>query len=126
MNVVLDTNALMMPAQFGVDLFGCLTELLGSYNALVPPEVVAELRGLSIGKGENQAAARFGLIVADRCELLPEWGEDIPVDDKVVKNAREFNAVVVTNDKKLRKKLLDERIPVVILRSRCKLDLIGK
>ena len=125
-NVVLDTNALMMPAQFGVDLFGGLTELLGAYNALVLPEVVAELRGLSFGNGKNQAAARFGLTVADRCELLPEWDEDIPVDDKVVKNAREFNAVVVTNDRALRKKLLDERIPVVVLRSRCRLELIGK
>ncbi len=125
-NVVLDTNALMMPAQFGVDLFGGLTELLGAYNALVPPEVVAELRGLSIGNGKNQAAARFGLTVADRCTLLPERDEDIPVDDKVVNNAREFNAVVVTNDRALRKKLLDERIPVVVLRSRCRLELIGK
>ena len=125
-NVVLDTNALMMPAQFGVDLFGGLTELLGAYNALVLPEVVAELRGLSFGNGKNQAAARFGLTVADRCELLPEWDEDIPVVDKVVKNAREFNAVVVTNDRALRKKLLDERIPVVVLRSRCRLELIGK
>ena len=115
-----------MPAQFGVDLFGGLTELLGAYNALVPPEVVAELRGLSIGNGKNQAAARFGLAVADRCTLLPERDEDIPVDDKIVNNAREFNAVVVTNDRALRKKLLDERIPVVVLRSRCRLELIGK
>ena len=44
-NVVLDTNALMMPAQFGVDLFEGLRELLGGYDALWPAEVVYELRG---------------------------------------------------------------------------------
>jgi len=123
--VVLDTNALMMPAQFGVDLFSGLTELLGAYAPLVPAEVVYELRGLSNGCGKNQAAARFGLTVAARCEVLPEWNEEIPVDDKVVKNAQEFNALVVTNDKALRKKLLEKKIPVIILRSRSRLEIIG-
>ncbi|MDO5845937.1 MAG: nucleotide-binding protein [Methanocorpusculum sp.] len=125
-NVVLDTNALMMPAQFGVDLFTGLTELLGAYTALVPAEVVYELRGLASGTGRNAAAARFGLTAAERCQLLPEWKEDISVDDKVAGNAREFNAVVVTNDRELRKKLTDQRIPVVVLRSRCRLELIGR
>lgn len=125
-NVVLDTNALMMPAQFGVDLFSGLTELLGAYTALVPAEVVCELRGLASGTGKNAAAARFGLTAAERCQLLPEWDENISVDDKVARNAREFNAVVVTNDRELRKKLSDQRTPVVVLRSRCRLELIGK
>lgn len=125
-NVVFDTNALMMPAQFGVDLFGGLTELLGAYDAWVLPEVIAELRGLTNGCGKNAAAARFGLTAAARCNLLDPWEEDIPVDDKVVANAREINAVVVTNDRELKKKLMALQIPVVVLRSRCKLELIGK
>ena len=125
-NVVLDTNALMMPLEFGIDLFGELTGLLGAYDALVPAEVITELRGLAIGAGRNPAAARFGLAVAARCTLIPELDEDLPVDDKVVRRAEEFNAVVVTNDKALRKKLLDKRIPVVVLRSRSRLELIGK
>jgi len=124
-NVVLDTNALMMPAQFGVDLFSGLTELLGAYVPLVPAEVIYELRGLSNGSGKNQAAARFGLTIAERCEVLPEWNEEIPVDDKVIKNAQEFNALVVTNDRALRKKLLEKKIPVIILRSRSRLEIIG-
>ncbi|HJJ30323.1 MAG TPA: nucleotide-binding protein, partial [Methanocorpusculum sp.] len=50
--VILDTNALMMPAQFNVDLFEGLRELLGAYDALVPIEVVHELRGLYMGRGK--------------------------------------------------------------------------
>ncbi len=115
-----------MPAQFGVDLFGGLTELLGGYDAWVLPEVISELRGLTNGFGKNAAAARFGLTAAARCQLLPPWEEDIPVDDKVVANARELNAVVVTNDRALKQKLFDLQIPVVVLRSRCRLELIGK
>ena len=48
-----------MPLEFGTDLFGGLTELLGAYDALVPAEVVGELRGLTNGSGRNPAAARF-------------------------------------------------------------------
>ena len=124
--VILDTNALMMPLEFGTDLFGGLTELLGAYDAYVLDEVVGELRGLAFGGGGNPAAARFGLTVSARCRVIPPLDEEIPVDDKIVRRAEEFNAVVVTNDKALRKKLLDKRIPVVVLRSRSRLELIGK
>lgn len=124
--VVLDTNALMMPAQFGVDLFEGLRELLGGYDVLVPAEVVYELRGLAQGRGNNAAAARFGLTVAAHCTVLPPHEDDVPVDDKVIRSAEMFNAVVVTNDKKLKDRLLSLRIPVVVLRSRSRLELIGK
>ncbi len=124
--VILDTNALMMPAQFGVDLFEGLRELLGGCDVFVPAEVVYELRGLSQGRGKNAAAARFGLTVAGRCTVLPPSEDDIPVDDKVIRSAEMFNAVVVTNDRKLRDRLLSLRIPVVVLRSRSRLELIGK
>jgi len=116
----------MMPLQFNIDLFEGLLELLGAYDALVPAEVVYELRGLSAGCGKDAAAARFGLTVASRCTVLPELTGDIPVDDKVIISAEMFNGVVVTNDRELRKRLIQRRIPVVVLRSRCKLELIGK
>lgn len=126
MNVILDTNALMMPAQFHVDLFDSLTELLGSYTALVPSEVVYELRGLSEGNSKKSAAAKFGLKVAERCRVIPEIHEDVSVDDKVIIAAREFNAVVVTNDRELRNRLIGFNIPVACLRQKSKLELIGK
>lgn len=124
--VILDTNALMIPAQFGVDLFEGLRELLGGYEALVPAEVVYELRGLSQGRGNNAAAARFGLTITARCTVLPPNEDEVPVDDKVIRTAEMFNAVVMTNDKKLKDRLLSLRIPVVVLRSRRRLELIGK
>ena len=85
-----------------------------------------ELRGLAQGRGNNAAAARFGLTVAARCTVLPPLDEEVPVDDKVIRTAEMFNAVVVTNDKKLKDRLLSLRIPVVVLRSRSRLELMGK
>jgi rRNA-processing protein FCF1 len=116
----------MMPAQFGVDLFGGLCELFGGYDALVPAEVVSELRCLAQGRGSNAAAARFGLVISALCTILPPYEDGAPVDDKIIRSAEMFNAVVVTNDKKLKNRLLSLYIPVVVLRSRSRLELIEK
>ena len=124
--VVVESNALMMPAQWGGDRFEGRRELRGGDDALVPAEVVYELRGLAQGRGNNAAAARFGLTVAARCTVLPPLEVEVPVDDKVIRTAEMFNAVVVTNDKKLKDRLLSLRIPVVVLRSRSRLELMGK
>ena len=115
-----------MPVQFSVDLEAGLLELLGAFTALIPAEVVYELRGLSLGNSKKSAAARFGLEFAKRFTVLPERDEDISVDDKVVLIAREFNAVVVTNDRGLKDKLIALKVPVVVLRSKSRLELIGR
>ncbi|HOV52552.1 MAG TPA: DNA-binding protein, partial [Methanothrix sp.] len=46
MKVILDTNALMVPEQFGVDIFSEL-ERLGYVQWLVPSSVIGELRSLA-------------------------------------------------------------------------------
>jgi rRNA-processing protein FCF1 len=116
----------MMPAQFSMDLFEGLREVFGGYNALIPAEVVYELHGLAQGHGNGAAAARFGLMIAKQCTILPPYEDEILVDDKVIRSAEMFNAAVVTNDKKLKDRLLSLHIPVVVLRSRSKLELIRK
>lgn len=44
--VILDTNALMVPEQFGVDIFGELLRL-GYAHWIVPASVLGELRSLA-------------------------------------------------------------------------------
>jgi Uncharacterized proteins of PilT N-term./Vapc superfamily len=46
LKVLLDTNALMMPEQFGVDIFSEL-ERLGYFDYIVPTAVVRELRAIA-------------------------------------------------------------------------------
>ena len=50
MKILLDANALMMPAQFQIDLFDELRTLLGAFEPLVLSGVVRELTG-SQGQG---------------------------------------------------------------------------
>lgn len=121
MDVVLDTNALMMPVEVGVRTFEELDRLLGDYEAVVPRAVVDELEKLAAGNGEEATAASVGADLAAReCETV-EHDADY-ADDAVVETAggRDY---AVTNDGPLRRRLLDANVPVISLRGRNKLEI---
>jgi hypothetical protein len=107
--VVFDTNALMMPVELDVRVFDELERLTGRPTAaldlLVPRAVVAELDRLAEGSDAAARAARVGRDLVDRCRVVET--EEAYADDAVLALAREHEALVVTNDKPLRDRLLD-------------------
>jgi rRNA-processing protein FCF1 len=82
--VLLDTNALMMPSQFRIDLFEELRDLLGSYESIVLVEVVEELKRLSSGHGKDAAAARLGLEMSRKCTIVESGSGEGTVDERIV------------------------------------------
>ncbi len=122
--VLLDTNALLIPAQFGIDLYTELLDLLGDFESITLEEVVGELTGLTRGSGRDAAAARVGLALARRSTIVPSGSSAESVDERILEYARREGCVVVTNDRELRKTLLREGIDVVSMRRRKTLDLV--
>jgi len=122
--VLLDTNALLMPAQFRVDLYDELLALFGDFEPITLEEVVGELSGLSRGRGRDAAAARVGLAMARRSTVVPSGSTAERVDDRVIEYARREGCTVVTNDRQLRKALLGEGIDVVSMRRERTLELM--
>jgi len=113
--VILDTNGLMVPAEFGVDIFSEL-EALDFDEWIVPSGVVRELEGIgSSGAGAGRDAARVALSLLDRCRIVVSEGN---VDDSILKLAIEMKAAVFTNDSELRKRLRDHGARVIYLRQR--------
>ena len=115
MKVILDTNALMIPEQFGVDIFSEL-QRLGYVECIVPSQVLAELETLKIkgNKGLDKIAARVGLSLAGRCKIIDDVSGN--ADQAVEQLAVRENAAVFTNDKALKKRLFTKDVPVVYLR----------
>ncbi len=113
--VILDTNALMVPEQFGVDIFSELLRL-GFTEYLVPAPVMRELEQLTTGadKGRDKAAARVGLGLAKQCGVVetPIENADRAIEEMAVSS----NAAVFTNDKVLKKRLSSKGITVIYLR----------
>jgi rRNA-processing protein FCF1 len=121
MSVVMDTNALMMPVECDVRVFEELDRLLGESDLLVPEEALAELRRLAEGAGEEATAASVGLDLArERCRAVAheaDYG-----DDAVLEVAqRDDVSHAVTNDRPLKRRLLDAGVPVICLRGQNKL-----
>lgn len=123
--VLLDTNALLMPAQFGIDLYDELIALFGDFEPITLEEVIGELSGLARGRGRDAAAARVGLaMAARRSKVVPSGSAAEHVDDRVIEYARREGCAVVTNDRQLRNALLREGIDVVSMRRGRTLELL--
>jgi len=113
--VILDTNALMMPEQFGVDIFSEL-QRLGFLECIVPKPVLRELESLTIkaDKGRDKTSARVGLGLAHQCKIMDTAvdGADRAIEELAISQ----KAAVFTNDRILKKRLFSKGITVIYLR----------
>ncbi|KUH32523.1 nucleotide-binding protein [Thermococcus celericrescens] len=127
--VIPDTNFLLVPGQFGVDIIGELNRVLDvRFRIAVPNVVLQELEVIERkSRGKDLMAIRMAKKLAERFEVVEmgRFGER-PIDDQIfdfaVKNER---VIVCTNDKGLKRRLREMGIPVVYLRSKKILELEG-
>ena len=124
MKVLLDTNAFLLPVQFGIDPVRELEGIFGACELLTLEEVLRELRGIGAGRGKDAAAARVGLGLAGRCTVLPAPGASGDVDGDVIRVAEEKGCIVVTNDLAVKRALLGKGLGVVTMRGRQRLEFI--
>jgi len=125
--VLIDTNAFLMTSQFRIDLLEELKWMMGVMRPSVPDVVVRELEGLARGRGNDASAARLGLRFAQLCTVVPMDGnEGESVDDQILSFARRERCRVVTNDRDLRNRLLDEGLEVISLKGKQKLEIIRR
>lgn len=125
--VLLDTNFLLIPAQFGVDVFAELQRLCDfNYEVAVLAATVDELQGIIGNKAasaKDRRAAKLGL------QLLKAKGVSVVKPDrKVFKSADKAildfamqgkgSVVVATQDRLLREKLRSAGVAVVVLREK--------
>jgi uncharacterized protein len=114
--VVLDTNALLMPFEFSLNIDAELRRLLGDCDMYVPGPVIGELRR---SKSKHAGVA---LILARKYKVAETSTQG---DDGVIEVALHLNAFVVTNDQVLRTKLRKLRIKTIYLRSGSHLAIDG-
>ena len=117
----------MMPAQFQIDLFDEIRNILGGFEPIVLASVMHELDGLARAKGRNGAAARMGLTLGERCTVVETAAvQPVPVDEQIIDYAVRNNCTVVTNDRGLRDALLARGTGVISMRNQKKLELLRR
>ena len=116
--VFLDTNAIFTIFEFSIDLEKELTRLLGSYVIKIPEVIVQEIETIaSKGKGKQKILAKPALSFIKKYPVLPHSSFD-NADDAILHLASELDVVVVTNDKKLRERLKENKVSLVFLRGK--------
>jgi rRNA-processing protein FCF1 len=114
--VILDTNALLMPFQMGLDVEGEVLREMGRCRIVVPRVAAAELRALGSSLREGAAALKF----AERFESMETVGLG---DDAIVDLAIRTEGTVVTGDRGLIKRLHAEGLRVLRPRQKKRLEL---
>jgi len=111
--VLLDTNALLMPFQFRLNLDREIERLLGSVEILVPSCVIDELDRIVAkeAKGARSLAEKYRIVQVKNAG-----------DEGILEAALEQRAAVITNDQELIEVLRKSSVPVIRMRERQRLD----
>ena len=113
MECLLDTNFLMVPAQFKVDIFS----ELGEYELVTLDRCMTELEKISKGKGRDAAAAKIAMKMAKgRVRIARAEGRG--TDTAIVNYAKKKKCAVATNDQNLMKTLKKYGIKIIRLRQK--------
>ncbi len=125
--MVVDTNALLIPGVFGVDIFDEL-ERMGYIEIIIPAPVLRELDALRCRKGKTKRAAELGyrilLRYMSKGKVLIERdnADGGDTDSRILSIAKKRDAAVLTNDAELRRKLRQAGIATVYLRAKNRLE----
>ena len=128
-NVIVDTNFLLLPAQHRIDIFEELSKLINrKVKVIVPLPVFNEILNLKNSNKpllSKQAALAITIIqgktIIDDTKMCAKEN----VDDFIVRLASEKKCLVATNDVSLRRRLRKENIPVIFLRQMKYLQVEG-
>ncbi|MEW6721947.1 MAG: PIN domain-containing protein [Candidatus Micrarchaeota archaeon] len=124
--VVLDTNFLLVPFQFKIDILRELDYLIDySHRYVISSRTMSELKKLAARIGKDGMAARLAvkLVEANSGKIdIVESGEH--VDDWIAEYAAGNRAIVCTNDSGLRRRLRALDIKVVSMKSKSRLGFV--
>jgi rRNA-processing protein FCF1 len=124
--VILDTNFLLVPFRFKVDILRELDYLIDySHRYVICSRTLGELAKIGKKVGKDGMAARLAmkLVEANR-EMIDVVESKGHVDDWIAGYAKENAAIVCTNDSALRRRLRALDIKVITLKSKSKLGFV--
>lgn len=125
--IILDTNFLLVPYKFRVDIFSEFNRICNfSYKLFIFEESINELRNIiEKQSGLNKKAAQFGLKLIKLKDIGIIKSKKNDVDKLILMNLNN-NDIVATQDVHLKKELLKKGASVIILRQKKYLYFIEK
>jgi len=119
--IILDTNFLLIPHNFKVDIFSEISRIIDdSYELFIIDKTIDELRKIvSTGKGKDKKAAEIGLELIEKKGIKRIISESYV--DKAIISIAGSDYIVATQDADLKRKLKCRKI---VLRQKNHLELL--
>lgn len=123
-HIILDTNFLLIPAQFGVDIFAEIGRVCDAYTLWIIDRTAEELQAIAQQKGGDGAAAKvaLALLSSHAIQQLPAEGKG--VDAAILEHAKR-GWVVATQDSALRAQLQRRNVKLLIMKGKSHLAIEG-
>jgi rRNA-processing protein FCF1 len=123
--IIFDTNFLLIPTQFNIDIFDEAEKLIDSrYEKLIPYLVYREINDLLEGNSVKlKKQANIAMKFVKKAKIIGETEHYENTDESIVHLAKNLNCYVATNDSLLRRRLRKHKIPVIYLRQRSHLAI---
>ena len=123
--IILDTNFLLIPYQFKVDIFSEIERIMPSgYQLCIIDKAIDELKKLADGASKHSLAARLALVFVNTHNIkIMKTKQDKDVDSLIVDNA-DKDTIVATQDMELKKRLKEKGVILIVMRKKQYLELV--
>jgi len=126
--ILLDTNFLLIPYQFKVDIFTQIDKIsIFKYKIFILDKTLQELNKIvEEQKGKNKDAARIALkLISIKDIEVIKTESNKNTDDTIYGIALKDDFIVATQDKDLKRKLVNQGCKVIILKQKKILAIIN-
>lgn len=122
--IILDTNFLLIPVQFKIDIFSEIDRIcLFSYRLYILDKTIDELNSIiKKQKGKHKLAAKVALQLIKKKKIGIIKTKQGKVDELIL-GLIDNDCILATQDEILRKRAVKKGIKVIILRSKRHLEL---
>jgi len=124
--ILLDTNFLLIPSQFKVDIFSEIGRICNfNYKLFILDKTIGELENIIMKqKGKDKDAAKLALKLTQLKGIqILKTEKNIPTDSEIINTAEE-GFIVATQDKNLKRLLKAKSVQVITLRQKKYLMLV--
>lgn len=117
--IILDTNFLLIPVQFKVDIFSEIDRIcLFKYKLFIVDKTIGELKQIiEKQRGKHRLAAKIALQLIKKKDISIIKTKEGRVDDLILQ-LLDKDCILATQDELLRKKAVKKGITEIVLRSK--------
>lgn len=120
MKILLDTNFLLIPTQFKVDIFSEIERIANfPYKLYILKQTIDELKNIiEKQRGKHREAANLALKLIKQKDLNTIKNSQKGIVDDIILNIVDSGFIVATQDKELKKALKNKKIKTISLRAK--------